>query len=297
MEERNLELDDDGKIKIKRNTQVLPEESEETGSVNDIVINLPDFKGFGEENEGGAISDEELVRRSKQREQERLDRRERAEKELQAADALFEQGDLDGAGEKYLDSASLYGGDWRPWFGVVRVQTKDLTDFSAVYDCEQAYDKAFHRMTAEDRLALAEKYVPSLRERAEFCAAESERLGKEDERVREEERPFVLRELKRTAAIFACCLFFFIAALTAGSVLAGQIFNYAGNTFLILTIAFFVAALGIFVAVVAYGKRLVHAKVAKNKNLRAGTSLAGEQGRVYAEEEELILSIIEDLTK
>ena len=52
MEERNLELDDDGKIRIRKNSQVLPEEGEEPHSDDGIVIDVPDFKGFGEENEG-----------------------------------------------------------------------------------------------------------------------------------------------------------------------------------------------------------------------------------------------------
>ena len=45
--------------------------------------------------------------------------------------------------------------------------------FSGIYDCEQAYDKAFRRMEAEDRAQLAEKYVPKLEAKAAECAAAS----------------------------------------------------------------------------------------------------------------------------
>lgn len=297
MEERNLELDDDGKIKIRKNTQVLPEEGAEKFSENDIVIDVPDFKGFGEENEGGAVSDEELVRRSEERERERAGRRALAQQTYEEAEKLFQQGDLDGAGEKFLDSASLYGGDWRAWFGVVRVQTKDLTDFSGIYDCEQAYDKAFRRMTAEDRRALAEKYESGLRERAAHLAGEQQRFSEEDTRRREEERPAVIASCKKAAALFACFVILFAAFIAAGCVFASLVYDYEGNTFLALSIVSFAAALGLFVPAVVFGKRLVHARIARTKNLRAGTTEAGEKARICAEEEELILSIVEDMTK
>lgn len=79
-------------------------------------------------------------------------------------------------GEKYLDSAALYGANWRPWFGVVRVQTKDFTDFAGIYDCENAYERAFKRMPKAEREALAEKYVPSLTVRAEECGRAREKF-------------------------------------------------------------------------------------------------------------------------
>lgn len=297
MEERNLELDDDGKIRIRKNSQVLPEEGEEPLSDDGIVIDVPDFKGFGEENEGGAVSDEELVRRSEERERERAGRKALALQTYEEAEELFRRGDLDGAGEKYLDSASLYGGDWRAWFGVVRVQTKDFTDFSGIYDCEQAYDKAFRRMTADDRRALADHYAGGLRERAAQLAEEQKRLSEEDARRREEERPAVIAACNKAAGLFACFLILFAAFIAAGCVFASLVYDYEGNTFLALTIVSFAVALGLFVPVVAFGKRLVHARIARTKNLRAGTTEAGEKARICAEEEELILSIVEDMTK
>ena len=62
MEERNLEFDDDGKIKLKRKNENFLQEGD-AAAEDEIVIDVPDFKGFGEENEGGAVSDEELARR------------------------------------------------------------------------------------------------------------------------------------------------------------------------------------------------------------------------------------------
>ena len=44
MEERNLEFDDDGKIKIRKTGDVLPGESAE--NADDIIIEIPDFDGF-----------------------------------------------------------------------------------------------------------------------------------------------------------------------------------------------------------------------------------------------------------
>lgn len=296
MEERNLELDDDGKIKIRKNAEAVPAPEEESAE-GEIVIDVPDFEGFREEQEGGLTSDAELARRSEERERERAEKKQLAERTYEEAEKLFAAGDLDGAGEKFLDSASLYGGDWRAWFGVVRVQTKDLTDFSGIYDCEQAYDKAFRRMTAEDRHALAEKYAERLKARAAELEKERESYSAEDDALREKERPAVLAACKKAILLFTCFLVAFAACIAAGSVFSGLVYDYEGNTFLILTILCFALALGLFVAVVAFGKRLVVTRIERSKNLRAGTTSAGEKARICAEEEELILSIVEDMTK
>ena len=58
MEERNLELDDDGKIKLRKRNEGdvavdLPEEDDDG-----IVLDVPDLKGFEEEKEE---DDERLV--------------------------------------------------------------------------------------------------------------------------------------------------------------------------------------------------------------------------------------------
>ena len=127
MEERNLELDDDGKIKLRKNREdFLSQEKEEED--DSIVLEVPDFKDFESEDDRVGLSDEAYAAKAKEREEKAAERKSAAEKLLDEADALFEAGDLVGAGEKYLDSAAEYGADWRPWFGVVRVQTKDLTD-------------------------------------------------------------------------------------------------------------------------------------------------------------------------
>ena len=157
MEERNLELDDDGKIKLRKRSEgdvaeALPEEEGDG-----IVLDVPDFKEFEEEKDDG---DDRLVQGSEAWEEELRRRKAESEKVYEAGEALFAAGDYDGAGEKFLDSAALYGANWRPWFGVVRVQTKDFTDFTGIYDCENAYERAFKRMPKAERAKLAEKYVP-----------------------------------------------------------------------------------------------------------------------------------------
>lgn len=116
----------------------LPEEDDDG-----IVLDVPDLKGFEEEKEE---DDERLVQGSDAWEAELRRRKAESEKVFGEGEALFAAGDYDGAGEKYLDSAALYGANWRPWFGVVRVQTKDFTDFAGIYDCENAYERAFKRM-------------------------------------------------------------------------------------------------------------------------------------------------------
>ena len=296
MEERNLEFDDDGKIRLRKNREdFLAGEGEETAE--DIVIDIPDFKGFGDENEGGAVSDEELARRASEREQELQGRRARAEKIYGEGEALFAAGDLPGAGEKFLDSAGLYGGDWRPWFGVVRVQTKDLTEFGEIYDCEQAYDKALRRMGEKDRKAVAEKYAPALRARAQECAARQKELNEQDTAEREAARPVLEKRYKTVVRIFVLSLVFFALFAAAGGALAPFVNSVPGMQILIPCIICIVLALGWLAVLAVFVNRFVKLRFLRAKNARAGTTAAGEQARIYAEEEELVLSIIEDLTK
>ena len=185
MEERNLELDDDGKIRI-RTGGALPQEGEREED-GEIVIETPAFEGESAE-KSEQYSEEDYLRRRAAREQEESARRDRARALCEEGEALLADGKYDEAGVCFLDSAALGGSDWRPWFGVVRVHTRDLTDFSQVYDCEQAYDKALRRMSREARAAIAERYVPSLRAQADALAEQSAALSEQDERERTDER-------------------------------------------------------------------------------------------------------------
>ncbi len=297
MEERNLELDDDGKIKLRKRQENNLLDGVADAAADDIVIDIPDFRNFGEGNEGGSLSDEELLRRSEERERERESRRERAAQIYEEAERLYAAGDTDAAGEKYLDSAALYGADWRPWFGVVRVQTRDFTDFSAIYDCQQAYDKALRRMKPADRAAIAARYVPQLEEQADDCAERQEKLTAEDVRLREQQRPEILREYRVASRLFFLFLVLFALFAVTGGVLSTLINIVYGMQILVLAIIFIAIALVLLVVLTVCLRRFVGARLAKTRNARAGTTQAGEQARVDAETEELIRSIIEDFTK
>lgn len=294
MEERNLELDDDGKIKLKKTKAVLG--AGNTQEESDIVIEIPDFDGFSGEDDG-AEADNALARRSLEREKQRETRKARAQAMYEEAEKLFAEGDLDGAGEKYLDSAALYGADWHSWFGVVKVQTKDFTDFSGIYDCEQAYDKAFRRMEAEDRAQLAEKYVPKLEEKAAACAAESERLNRADESEREEARPAIQSAFRRARNKFVLFTVLFVIFAAAALSLAPFVRSVPNASILIPCIVCAVAALALLVVAAAFLRIFVYANGERVRSLRAGTTAAGAQARVQAETEELIRSIIDDLKK
>lgn len=294
MEERNLELDDDGKIKLRKRSEgdvaeALPEEEGDG-----IVLDVPDFKEFEEEKDDG---DDRLVQGSEAWEEELRRRKAESEKVYEAGEALFATGDYDGAGEKFLDSAALYGANWRPWFGVVRVQTKDFTDFTGIYDCENAYERAFKRMPKAERAKLAEKYVPSLSVRADECAQEREKYTAEDVKEREESREGIERAYvgARKALIIAAVIF--AAFLVAGCALAPFVNTVPDVRYLVPCIVCFALAVAAAAHLAVRLRRFIPARSALTRNRRAGTTAAGEQARIYAEEEELIRSIIEDLTK
>lgn len=294
MEERNLELDDDGKIRLKKTKAVLGAGNSQDES--DIVIEIPDFDGFDGEKDG-TEADNALARRSLEREKERGSRKERAQKMYEEAEKLFVEGDLDGAGEKYLDSAALYGADWHSWFGVVKVQTKDFTDFSGIYDCEQAYEKAFRRMEAQDRAELAAKYVPRLEEKAAECAAESARLREADESQREKARPQIMEAFRKARLRFVLFAVLFAVFAAAALALAPFVRSVPDASILIPCIVCAAAAVVLLIAAAAFLRSFVYANVGRARNLRTGTTAAGTQARVQAETEELIRSIIDDLKK
>lgn len=281
MEERNLELDDDGKIRLR----IAGEEEEgEELSPDDIVIDIPDYRGFSEEEEPAAAQERQRDRR-----------REDAGDMLAEADALFAQGDLVGAGEKYLDSSALYGADWRPWFGIVRVQTKDLTDFADFDECRQAYDKAVRRMRPADKAELAARYGASLERMAEECADRAEKLSAADEEKRAAARPGILREYGAALRRFAVFGVLLVLFAVAAGVLFPLIDAVPGYQILIAAIVCAVCALVCLVVTAAYTRRFVRALAAKRRNGRAGSTEEGRQARIAAETEEYIRMILEDL--
>lgn len=297
MEERNLEFDDDGKIRVRRRTDV-PEGQEEEDA-DELIIDVPGFKEF---EEGGEEPDSALFDEvCRAQEEAQALARERARQEALAlyeqAEALFAQGDADGAGEKFLDSAAKYGDDWRPWFGVVRVQTNDLTDLSGIFDCQQAYEKALRRMNEEDRAALREKYAPALERRAQECAEKHAVLSAQDEKEREEERPAVQKYFytarRGTVISGILCGVFLLAAI----ILTPFVNSVPGMEIAIPAILCYVAALAFLGVLIVFGRRFIVGRVAFRKNARAGTTQAGEEARIFAEEEELIRSILGDLNK
>jgi len=159
MEERNMQLDDDGKIKIRKSGEVLPE-TESTG--DEIVLDVPDFEEFKEEDTSVGLSGDELAEKNELYEKYQAEKKVEADKIFEQAEELFAQGDLEGAGEKYLDSVAMHGGNWRAWFGIVRVQTKDLTEFEGIYDCQNAYNRAIKKAGVEGKAELKERYGASL---------------------------------------------------------------------------------------------------------------------------------------
>ncbi len=292
MEERNLELDDDGKIRI-RTGGALPQEGEEREEDGEIVIETPAFES--EEAESAEqYTDEEYLRRRAAREREESARKDRARELCAEGEALLAAGKYDEAGVCFLDSAALDGGDWRPWFGVVRVQTRDLTDFSQVYDCEQAYDKALRRMSREQRAAIAEKYAPSLAAQAEALERQSEALAEQDEREREAAAPDCARELHAHTVRFIALAALFGVFLIAAAALWPFINNVEGAVILVPAVVCSVFAVGFFVPAALFCKQYAAARAAYARNRRAGTTEAGKQAHELAERAELIRSVIED---
>lgn len=296
MEERNLELDDDGKIKLKKNREdFLSDAAEDAG--DDIVIEVPDFEAFREEDNKVGLSAEELAEKAKEREALAEERKSTAEKLLEEADKLFDAGDLDGAGEKYLDSAAEYAADWRPWFGVVRVETKDLTDFKNIYDCQKAYERALRRMSGQERKSIAERYVPSMERIVSESAAQAEALEKQDDAERAAARGAVRSEYKARTRNFVIFGALFALFAIAGGVLASFISSVRGMQILIPAVICIAAAVVLLFCTAWSLRKFIYAGSAQAANGRAGTTQAGKESAKLREYAELVQSIIDDFTK
>ncbi len=294
MEERNMELDDDGKIKLKKTGEDLLADPAPEDAGDDIVIEVPDFENFRQEDGRVGLSDEELAAKAREKEERAAQKKTRAENLLDEAESLFAAGDLVGAGEKYLDSAAEYAADWRPWFGVVRVQTKDFTDFHDIYDCQKAYDRAFRRMSGEERAALAERYVPSMESMLAANAEEVERLTAEDEAEREASRGARQAEYAGATRRFILFALLFAVFAVAGGVLAAFISRVRGMQILIFAIICIAAAV-VFLFVAAWSaKKFFAAKSAYGATLRPGTTPSGKKAAKLTDYGELIRSIVSD---
>ena len=108
MEERNMQLDDDGKIKMRKNREDFLDHPEKEDD-EEIVIDVPDFAGFREEDDNVGLSGDELSAKNQLYEQYVAEKKAQAEKIFEQAEALFAAGELESAGEKYLDSVAVHG--------------------------------------------------------------------------------------------------------------------------------------------------------------------------------------------
>lgn len=294
MEERNLEMDDDGKIKLRRRTEEDVAEEPGEDEEGNIVVDVPEFDGF---EDVAAPTPEEAENLRQARLAEREQRKAEALALYEEGERLFAAGEADEAGEKFLDSAALFGEDWRPWFGVVRVQTREFTDFEEIYDCEQAYDRAFRRMKPADRAALAEQYVPRMREQAETLETESAALSAEDERIRADKLPGAeeTRAEEKTGVIRWGVIFG--AALALGIVCWCFINIVAGPWFLILALAFTLAAAASLVLFILHLQRFLSAASVIAKCNRPNSTAKGKEALRKKDLAEVIRSVIDDFLK
>lgn len=294
MEERNMQLDDDGKIKMRKNREDFLAESRASAEEDEIIIDVPDFAQFKEEDDSVGLSEEELSEKNELYEQYITVKKEEAEKILEEAERLFREGEAEAAGEKFLDSAAVYGGNWRAWFGVVRVQTKDLTDFSDIYACQNAYNRALKRAGKAGKAELMQKYGEQLRVKIQENETRAQKLQEEDELYRSSKRDGLSAALKKSIKPLILSTLFFLAALIAGIVLSSLINSVSGIQILVPAIIVDALAVVLFVIALVCLRNFYSARYNWRKN---ESSLSTEEGRRAAEliaENDLIQSVIDD---
>ena len=290
MEERNIELDDDGKIRIR--TGRGPAEDDEPLREGEIVIETAAEEAPRED--GDLYSEQEFLRRRAAREQEAQARRERARELSERGERLLSEQKFDEAGLCFLDAAEQNAADWRAWFGVVRAHTRGMTDFSQIYDCEQAYDKALRRMSAQDRAQIAAQYAPSLEAQAGELEAESAALAEQDARERAAAEPACKQFARRSGIRLAVFGALFVLFAVAAAALWPFIHAVAGAGILISAIVCTAFAAAMFFPAAVFVKYYAFARSALAKTRRSGTTPSGVRGAELAARAEIIRSIVRD---
>ena len=293
MEERNMQLDDDGKIKMRKIREAVSDGDSEA-SDEEIVIDVPDFAGFREEDENVGLSGDELAEKNELYEQYVANQKAEAEKIFSEAEKLYEAGELENAGEKYLDSVAAHGGNWRAWFGIVRVQTKDLTDFSEIYDCQNAYNRALKRAGKAGKAELFERYGARLKAKIEDNAKSAQTLEQADEAYRSSRRDGLsaaMSKSRRPLIIFCVC---FICALILGIVLSALINTVSGVQILIPALIVDAGAVILLVVSLVSFRKFYTARLAWRKNESNTSTEEGKKAAALRAENELIQSIIDD---
>lgn len=294
MEERNMQLDDDGKIKIRKSGEVLPE-TESTG--DEIVLDVPDFEEFKEEDTSVGLSGDELAEKNELYEKYQAEKKVEADKIFEQAEELFAQGDLEGAGEKYLDSVAMHGGNWRAWFGIVRVQTKDLTEFEGIYDCQNAYNRAIKKAGVEGKAELKERYGASLEKKIFENDERATQLEKVDTEYRASKKDGLVERLKNTKRPLAISLLACIVVLIAGIVLTSLINTVSGIQILVPAIIVDVLAGILAVVTLVFLRNFNLARMAYNKNESNLSTAEGREANELRAENELLQSILDDFNE
>jgi len=294
MEERNMQLDDDGKIKIRKSGEVLPE-TESTG--DEIVLDVPDFEEFKEEDTSVGLSGDELAEKNELYEKYQAEKKVEADKIFEQAEELFAQGDLEGAGEKYLDSVAMHGGNWRAWFGIVRVQTKDLTEFEGIYDCQNAYNRAIKKAGVEGKAELKERYGASLEKKIFENDERATQLEKVDTEYRASKKDGLVERLKNTKRPLAISLLACIVVLIAGIVLTSLINTVSGIQILVPAIIVDVLAGILAVVTLVFLRNFNLARMAYNKNESNLSTAEGREANELRAESELLQSILDDFNE
>ena len=294
MEERNMQLDDDGKIKIRKSGEVLPE-TESTG--DEIVLDVPDFEEFKEEETSVGLSGDELAEKNELYEKYQAEKKVEADKIFEQAEELFAQGDLEGAGEKYLDSVAMHGGNWRAWFGIVRVQTKDLTEFEGIYDCQNAYNRAIKKAGVEGKAELKERYGASLEKKIFENDERATHLEKVDTEYRASKKDGLVERLKNTKRPLAISLLACIVVLIAGIVLTSLINTVSGIQILVPAIIVDVLAGILAVVTLVFLRNFNLARMAYNKNESNLSTAEGREANELRAENELLQSILDDFNE
>ena len=99
MEERNMQLDDDGKIKMRKNREDFLDHPEKEDD-EEIVIDVPDFAGFREEDDNVGLSGDELSAKNQLYEQYVAEKKGAGRKDLRAGGGVVRGGRVGKRGRK-----------------------------------------------------------------------------------------------------------------------------------------------------------------------------------------------------
>ena len=243
-EERLIDDDKDRKYKIRINENgeeelvVIDNEEEEEVPVYGVVT---------DEDEG--LTEEQIAQNAAKRREAAL---RKAEEYKAAAREKMEEGDFEGAQYSLTEAAELTEYDGELYYLQLKAYSRGMTNFLDLQKCVDAAAGVREYSDGEQKEELLSLSEP-LQARIKQFEEQYKKLNEENERGKAERRETFADAKKRAAIVFGCTAVPFVALFVLAIVFSSMMFSDLSEIYIVLTIAFSIAAvIALFVTIFTF---------------------------------------------